>query len=241
MSEDVAYRLRIAGEDAAHHVAVRELSRQILTGIHGWLDGLLPEDVWEHESISSASTRCAELFPKRFGPRHGKFSGQPGGPDAWLVRAQLLIWHKQGWPFFAAFIARDTDGDPRRRLGAEQAIASFPHGLPRPVLLAYAAPEVEAWYVAGFEASDDDERTRLAALIDELGFNPVLQAARLTAKHQSDPKDAKRVRMALTAGDRERETACLEHAARRDRAGADTGLPEFLDQVRGELAPVFVR
>jgi hypothetical protein len=83
------------------------------------------------------------------------------------------------------------------------------------------------------------KKKRLKTLRDELGFDPCKQAKALTAAAHGALKDAKRVVKALTVGDPERESACLETSWEilRDR-GKATCLADFLAHVKDRMVPL---
>lgn len=241
MNEPVKH-LHVAGEDRAHFELTKAIVTRRLEERVEWLQGLLDETCWSFEQITAAWTRAAELFPQKIGSiLQGHFDGVPGGPDALLVRAQLLVWHKSRWPFDAAVIARDTDGQPSRREGARQALADVERrvGLQRPIVFAHPDPEAEAWFVAGFQPESEKERQLLADERTRLGYDPTRAPQRLTSKRQSDSADAKPVCSTLTGGSAERRSRCcsdLPLAAWTERA-AEAGLADFLRDIDEKIVP----
>jgi len=105
---------------------------------------------------------------------------------------------------------------------------------PGTLLLAIASECGEAWLVAGWKPTTNDETTKLEELRQELGFDPVASPVRLSHK-QVAPKSAKRVVETLFAADTERELGSLI-AAIDVAASVPTGLRAFCDQVEAWLS-----
>ncbi len=130
-------------------------------------------------------------------------------------------------------LCRDTDGSASLRRNALDGLALARVELP--VILAVAHPESEAWVVAGFFAANRAEEEIVRKLRSEHGFNPTAEPHRLTAGKRTDPHDAKRACEALfpDGTSSERAQRCWREAPLEDleRRGAETGLPEYLDDV----------
>lgn len=170
---------------------------------------------------------------------HGHFDGFPGEPDAWMARRALaLVTKDAGKGFDAVMLIRDSDGNQARREGLEQARKS---SLPFPVVIGVAHSKRESWFLAGFEARDEAERGRLDALKRELGFDPTERAHELNARAPGAKRDAKRVLDTLLGGDRERESMCWTESNLElfEARGKETGLAEFLDEIRERLVPLW--
>jgi hypothetical protein len=170
----------------------------------------------------------------------GHFAGRPGDLDAFAARRALtLLLIAEARPS-AAFLIRDSDGLLDRQLGLEQARATIGDERLR-VVIGVAHTKRECWVLAGFVPRDDAERTRLAALRSELGFEPTTNSERLTAKHEQDKKSAKRVLRLLVDNDRNRERECMmqtELSILREN-GSGCGLTSFLSEVQSKLVPIF--
>lgn len=227
--------IRIAGEDRGHHEVVRRITQRRLLAEIPWLAGV--EMDWRFEKLTDAPKR-ARSGPRGFGPLFGHFGGEPGKPDAHLVRYQLAAWAGEAWDFDAAIIARDTD---RRRdsEGAKQALIQRPP--PRPIALAYAVPEVEAWIIAGLVPSSDPEREAHRSCRQHLGFDPCENPHELASTNDGK-RDAKRV-CAMLIPDREtRYDRCLDVSeevwARRTNAA---GGRDLLDDLTGKVVPALRR
>ncbi len=172
---------------------------------------------------------------------HGHFEGQPGAPDAHNARLALLLLYAVEDRPDRIVLLRDDDRQTQRRRGLEQARKSCNIGIPVAIGLAHV--NRECWVLAGFEPQDGDERRCLKELRAELGFDPREHAEGLTAKHQWDKQNAKRVLDVLTAGSPDREARCwretdLEVLATR---GPHTGLADYLAEVQQRLLPLFRR
>ncbi|MFT3838355.1 MAG: hypothetical protein QM723_15330 [Myxococcaceae bacterium] len=90
------------------------------------------------------------------------------------------------------FLCRDTDGNAERVKGALQAQAA--NDWPFKVVLAIAAPEVEAWWIATANPTPGE----LASETQRLGFDPRIEPHRLSSSPES-PADAKTVAKNLGA------------------------------------------
>ena len=108
------------------------------------------------------------------------------------------------------------------------------------MLIGVAEPKRECWVLAGFEPKSPEETARLEASERRLSFHPVREAHRLDAREHGAKNDAKRALEEFTQGDMERERACLEERplSALQEHGRNTGLPEYLKEVRERLVPV---
>ncbi|MFO0633062.1 MAG: hypothetical protein U0168_09455 [Nannocystaceae bacterium] len=240
MPGDGGFRFVVAGEDRGHHAVVRALARRCLGDAIAWFADIDhdSDDRWHFEAI----TRAHQQAKTRGLKLHGKFGAEPAKPDAHMVRAQLALWALDDWPFDFAVVARDTDGQPARLDGARQALRDHP---PRkPVVLAYAEPEVEAWVIAGWDPRDEAEQRRLDHVVARLSFDPRRSPDRLTAKRQSDPRDAKAVLGELCGGSETEAhwARCTDAPTERWREHTtNVGGPSFLDGLLHEVVPALLR
>ena len=112
-----------------------------------------------------------------------------------------------------------------------------------PIVIGFAHPMKECWILAGFQPRPDskEEPDRLAALRQELGFDPTRHPERLTASDKNAKKSPKRVLEVLCGGDRNREQLCWKetHLNVLKARGKETGLPEYLEEVKKRLVPLF--
>jgi hypothetical protein len=181
----------------------------------------------------------------------GHFDGKPGSAAAMMARTAIIIARaiakgatprQESKPLDAVFIVCDMDDQgEERRLGLDQARDEARSWVPFQIVLGCPDPMREAWVLAGFDPQSDEERTRLAGLRQELGFSPCDEAHRLGAKKEQAKKSPKRVLEALTDGDHAREERCwMETPLATLRArGFGNGLQKFLDQVAGDVLPLF--
>ncbi len=143
-------------------------------------------------------------------------------------------------------LAHDTDHRPGWResieaardewLGEHQASG---RGGDVDVAVGIAHPEHEAWVIAAFVPSNDDERERLEGLRGELGFDPTRKPERLTSGRQAHTKDAKRVLRKLIANNPTRRAGVLTDASLETllAAGETTGLAGFLVELVVRIGP----
>jgi hypothetical protein len=169
---------------------------------------------------------------------HGDFGRGDEPVDTGLFRRVLLRFQfETAAPIDALVLARDSDhrSDPTAAL--EAALRSFgDRTLDYRVVLAGASPEIEAWWLCGFEPINAEESTRLQAWRRTLGYSPVERPERLSAGRNDTKADCKRVFKELTGGDVER---CLEAPLERLRLrGGNCGLSAFLGEVAERLGPL---
>lgn len=174
----------------------------------------------------------------------GFMRGAPPSPDAHAAaRALLLIARRRddGDNVDAVLLVRDSDSDPDRRHGLEQARDHEPW--PFPVVVGLAHPKRECWHVCGFEPADAAEEAAVARLTAELGPDFRRKTEALTAKHDpaNDKRSAKRVLGELTGGNSDREARCLTGLSLVELAGRgrNNGLADFLEDVKARLLPLF--
>lgn len=246
MTDERTCAFVLAAEDRGHFDAVSRLTDRVISCEVEWFEG--SEDRlrrWRGPSSDQPWYPLKNAFrlARALGlPTSGKFDGRSGEPEAAMIRAQLLLFKKQ-WnerrsprpPFHAVFIARDTDRKPREP-GIRQAIEL---GWPFPIVAAVCEPEVESWFVCAFIAENEGEQATLDELSKELGFSPVQNSHRLTAKRETDPKDAKRVLAVLSKGDRDREVRCLDLALTElETRGRTNNLTGFIKEIREHIVPL---
>ncbi len=176
---------------------------------------------------------------------HGHFGGSPGLPDARAARYALLLAHGLEPRPRGVVLLRDLDDQPERRLGLEQARADYEPRVSDPVsviVIGVANTKRECWVLAAFQPHEDAERDTLAALRQQLGFDPTAAPELLTAKQEDALRSAKRVLHALLGDDPEREAACLEADLELLlERGVRCGLADYLRELRDRLAPLLVR
>jgi hypothetical protein len=221
-----------------------------------WLRDLLeapvggPEDAldWggDPEGRSFFDIHKLSHYARQLGIRvpQGHFNGDPGAAGALMARTFFHVVRKflqRGEKIDAVLFIWDMDdrGNDRRK-GLHQARDEARKFMPFGIVLGCPDPMKEAWVLAGFEPANDAERSELAQLRQELGFNPCEEAHRLDAKQEQAKRNPKRVLHALTGGDSERESLCwtsapLGHLMAR---GKFNGLAEFLGEVEQTVLPL---
>lgn len=231
----------LAAEDTGHHAAVTRLTDRVLEQRVEWFVAETRDELrrWREPTQVDKYWELKRAFgdARSLGlPVHGRFEGIEGG----MIRAQLLLWklaHDKGERIDVGFIARDTDGKPRLD-GAQRAVKT--RDWPFRIILAYPEPEVEAWYIAGFEPATEDERARAEEIKQRLRFSPMDQPERLKSTVAGADADAKKVLAALTADDPDgRRADCLETSLDGlRRRGERCGLAAFLEAVETEIVPL---
>ncbi|MBM7119470.1 hypothetical protein I3V78_38555 [Archangium primigenium] len=173
----------------------------------------------------------------------GRFDGRPGAPDAHAARRALLLMAASARCPDAVVLMRDSDAEPERRIGLEQARDEWKG--PFPVIIGLAEAKRECWVLNGFDPRNKEEEKRLDGERQRLSLHPVLEAHLLDPSTRGSKKDVKRVLEALIPKDedpkRVRECACLEETplATLSARGVDTGLTAYIQEVRDRLVPIF--
>ncbi len=172
---------------------------------------------------------------------YGHFDGKPGAPDAQMHRKLLSLFALEPQPLRPALVvvARDVDGDERRREGFRQAVAE--RDWPFAIVGALAQPEIEAWLLAAWTPDDESEEALLAMWRALIGFDPTQAPQRLTSTARNSERDAKYMLDALCAQGRDPDTrwrvAPLDDRLR--EAGRACGLTDCLDDLNAKLVPLF--
>ncbi|WP_244224632.1 hypothetical protein [Corallococcus sicarius] len=208
-----------------------------------WLDdGMLDtQRRWQGRTSDEAFLRWASVKDEadKAGLKglFGHFGGRPGEPDALVARRALMLFMTADKVPDAVMLIRDSDGDPRRRIGLEQARDNS--AWPFHVVIGVAEPKRECWVLAGFDARENEVEA-LRAVEQRLSFHPVRDAHRLTAREHGAKNDAKKALDELTSGKAERELECLRDTPLEmlQSRGAHVGLTQFLAEVRERLVPV---
>lgn len=238
----------IACEDNGHFRAVSCLIDQRCIAAHAWLDGVLndcrrwigqtAEDKWLKLSLAHARNVEPRKAGGRTFKRHGHIAGGPLKPEAAMWRRVLDHFNALDPRPEVVVLARDSDGRDQRA-----GIIQVRDGIrwPFPVVMAVAHPEVEAWYVSGFEPESPAEHARLDCLTRDLSFNPTIQSHRLTSQPKNSPRDAKRVLAKLCGEDLDRRRGCLMDEQRLRARGVENGARAFLDEVEEKVVPLFGR
>jgi hypothetical protein len=239
----MALSFLVVCEARADFLTSTELADRVLCDSIDWVE---PEMLEHHRSYSGYASdepfltwMRVKTLARESGIRpRGFIEGEPADMDAEQAR-RSLIFIESRWPGVdAILLIRDDDRQVDRRRGLEQARAASP--LRDRIVIGLAHTKRECWVLAGFEPCNDQERSLLAAIRQDLGFDPREQAEQLTAIHDHDKRSAKRVLRHLVQEDPDRETACWKQTPLqllRDRGG-HTGLRQFLDEIEGRLIPL---
>jgi hypothetical protein len=180
---------------------------------------------------------------RRLGVPHGHFDGKPGAAGATMARTVFWLCRDfaKTQPLDGVVLVWDMDDQPEdRSRGLDQARTEATRLASFRIVIGRANPNREAWVLVGFDAETDEERERLEELRQELGYPPNQDAHRLTAKHETDKHNGKRVLRALTDGDHDREARAWRDtslATLRAR-GRNCGLAEFLAEIEEHLVPL---
>jgi hypothetical protein len=220
---------------------VRELlegpSEDAQKGFRDWVPDGEGRSYFDLHKLSTYASRHKIRVPQ------GHFAGLPGEAGALMGRTAFLVARElalSGTELDAVILVWDMDDQgTARRTGLAQASTEARSLVSFEIVLGCPDPMREAWVLAGFEPKTEAERARLAAMRQELGFNPCEEAHRLDAKKEHARRSPKRVLDVLTAGEREREVRCwteapllLLHAR-----GTLSGLTTFLDEAAESLVP----
>jgi hypothetical protein len=175
---------------------------------------------------------------------HGHFDGKRGNAGALMARTAFLIareLRKRDADLVAVVLVWDMDDEPKaRREGLEQARADARAWAAFQIVLGCPNPMREAWVLAGFDPTNDDEQQRLATARQELGFWPNEEAQRLDSNNEQAKLSAKRVLRLLTDGYADREADCWQETdleTLRAR-GEHNGLRDFLREVADVIVPL---
>ncbi|ATB44995.1 hypothetical protein [Corallococcus macrosporus] len=172
-------------------------------------------------------------------PIFGRFGGESGKPDALMTRQALLLFASLDSRPDAVVLVRDSDGDPSRRDGLEQARST--HAWPFKVVIALAEPKREAWVLSGFEPQNPDESARHQRLKARLSIDPLVRSHELDAREHGAKTDIKRALTELTQDDWNREQQCIEESPLEllKQRGERNGLAAFMKEIREHLVPIF--
>lgn len=235
----------VACEDSGHFFAVSRLVDAALITRHTWLDGIIEDcrrwrgltadSLWyKYDPRDANDLRPTVLDGHTFAPS-GHIAGVSLKPEAGMWRKVLMLFCRCTPRPDVVVLARDLDGDPRRREGIEQVVSGL--RWPFEIAIATAQPEIEAWLVSGFVPADKAEHIRLTQLRKQLSFDPTTQSQRLTSHPNDAPTDAKRVLSELCGGDRARQERCLDDRALLHQRGVANGLRDFLDAIGQQIVP----
>lgn len=174
-----------------------EWLRDCLDAQRRWV-GITAPDTQEYLDWHQVTTYARQLKIRY----HGKFDGSDA-PDAIMVRNALRILAYQDDRPHVIVLLRDMDQYPERASGMRAALQSMRTDsleLPFLVVMACAQPEIEAWHLLAYDESIGEttqQQQQIQQHREELrrmvGFCPIENTDRLTAKSPTDPKDTKRI------------------------------------------------
>lgn len=227
------------GESYGDIELLRRLLIRIVTAEVDWADaeypaafvtwlGVEPNRDWLdiHDAPRLARERGLRIF--------GHFDGAPGASDAQVMRACFALYANEESPPNVVIIIRDTDRDPSRAVGFQQARDAG--RWPFECILASCDPEIEAWLIVAWEPDDEDEIERYSAIVAQLTFDPVQHPNRLTSTGGRAERDVKTVLSALIASGRAAdERWSTTPLARLELRGVPSGLTSTIRALRQVL------
>lgn len=240
MTPRAAYSLAVVCEAERDRYTATSLADRILCQDVEWIEpkSLDLHRTWRGLTDGQAFLDWHALKKVKIKP-HGHFNDQPGAQGALMARKALLLLSTCANPPDAVLLIWDSDRQDQRQEGLRQARAERPW--PFPVVIGLAHPERESWVLVTFEPASPREEERLREITRELGFDPRQRPTSLNDPGKSNPRNLKRVLALLTGEDRDREDACWLACDLRvlSAKGQDTGLAEFIEEVRSRLVPLF--
>jgi hypothetical protein len=182
------------------------------------------DDNEDFSSWAGLKSRAGEV-PRRSGFKEG---ATLDGAATWRALHLAQRANPDG-----VILVRDADNQSGRLASIIDGVrAARTSGVTQPVAVGVAVAKIEAWLLA---AQSADGQTR-AALRQELGFDPITQAELLRATDDPDAKlSAKRVLAALCGIQEAIEQLSEAPFDKLLKDGRNTGLPEFMREIRCEL------
>lgn len=167
--------------------------------------------------------------------RTGRPVGQGG--EARTARLALLLFNGAAVPVDAVVLLRDSDGQVERRDALCTARDAEPWKYT--VAVGVAHVKIECWVLTAFQASSENEQSRLRTAKDSTGFSVQTQAHRLNAKDDS-ARSAKRVLRDLTDGNPARQLEAIRTCPvnlLRDR-GQEVSIATFVEELQDRILPL---
>ncbi len=199
--------------------------------------GVLPNSGYLRWASISELYKTTGL-PATFGVR---MNGQP--PKLEAVTALKALRLAERLNPVATVLMRDIDAQAERADGLEQGRKEYQrtpvNSASMKIVLGTPNRYREAWLLAGFEATNERERQRLANECAQLeSFDPTAQSHRLRGG-VGQPRCAKDVWTRLSENDSAREVSCWENTSLETlhARGADCGLSAFLNELKTNLIP----
>lgn len=243
-NRESAFSFAVVCEAQADQTTACGLVERIFVHEVEWIDrdGLAGLIHWRGIDVSSRFLAWTEVHheARRRGIKaHGRYRTYiQGNFDERQGRLALRLFESQENGPDAILLVRDTDGDAEVAPSLEKARSSSPWDFS--VILAIAHPKRESWILAGFEPRNADEESRIRELRSELGYDPRVQAERLTAEGRKGKHNAKNVLERLLTPGSAREESCWHETdldILRSR-GQGSGLTAFLQEVSERLVPL---
>ncbi len=179
----------------------------------------------------------ALLKARKLKVKMGHFLGEPGDPDALMARKSILLLSSMKPRPDVLVVIRDTDNQPERKDGLDQARSEY-HGRP-PLALGVAIIKRENWILAGFRSRDDDENQRLQAERQRLGYDPS-QSPHRANSHEYRSKNCPKQVLENLMATADRELECLRETALEElqTRGINVGLADFLKEIEATICPL---
>ncbi|MBI1831901.1 MAG: hypothetical protein HYR84_10680 [Planctomycetes bacterium] len=220
-----------------------EIADRVLLAEINWLDDAIIETqrTWLPELLAGIRMTWSSLpgHARQLGIRvHGHFDGEPGAADAHAARRAIAYVLRVLENVDAIVLIRDVDKQIERKKGLNQARTTFSSRCK--IVIGLANRKREAWVIGGFDPENDSEAQSLAAETQKLGHDPRTHSHELTASEEGALRCPKRVLMALSRCDWNRERKCWQSTPLdllRER-GARNGLAEFLDEIKTHIVPL---
>lgn len=247
----MAKQFAVVFEDEPDFQIATELADRVLLGEITWLDdeaiAFQREWVNEVQGTRLKWLSMPSLFSERFRGHgkgtHGHFDGEPGCFDALAGRRAIYFCTKSIPELDALVLIRDTDKQPQRKWGLNQARGEYESQTANKkvtVVIGLANTKRECWVICGFDAKDSTEQESFERLKGEVGFDPRCKSKNLLAGIDPAKNSAKRALALLTNNDRDREAECWRTTplnTLRER-GTGNGLRDYLDEVKDRLVPL---
>ncbi|MEO1268711.1 MAG: hypothetical protein AAFX99_11475 [Myxococcota bacterium] len=204
--------------------------------------GTAPDDLRQWASVEGhpylktarAKSRFRELglplHTKRWGKDEGRIRGR-----ALSARMAFLVLKRDAPDAEFYIFHNDTDGE----LNHIQEIHDARDGLSfhASCLVATPHPETEGWLLCGFQPKTPEEQRRHQDERRRLGFDPIVSSHELTARRQTDKRDAKRVLETLRPDTKDVVVLLGHDLAVLYARGAENRLADFIDEVRNRCCP----
>jgi len=227
----------LIAEDSAHQRIAQRWTRRVVQDEVPWTHEVEWEHVlsWRQNGRRDSWKRGDVIAQMRLRSRSTLRFGSGGALEKRMFLRDLVWATLLPNSPDVVVLARDMDGKTEKRSGFEEARRDRPWSFGVVGLL--PEPEAEAWFIAGFRPTDDDEHARLRACKQRLGFDPTQKPHQLTSA-PGRPKEAKRVAKEILGDDQDRWERVLEAPFDQlRRIGEETGIVAFLDDIQQQVVP----